>query len=240
MAVVFNAIAAHPQANSYISLAEANQYFENRDNSSAWTAAGDDQKQQVLIEATRRIDSESFRSEKLYQWQGLEFPRFGGINARSFSTSADSATSNTLVSSNITDVISMPDDYWNYGSVFFYSKGQDNYMGIYEIADFVASTGTVTTTNNFNTVPSAGDNFKLIREVPREIKWATCETALAVIEDAINEPADPNVKRQQLGDESVEYFDKGSVGVTIPAIANQMIAPYIRRAGRLEVTKMFR
>lgn len=240
MPVIFNAIAAHPQANSYISLEEANQYFENRDNSANWTAATDDQKRQALIEGTRRVDANRFKDEPLKSWQALEFPRVGGRYARVESTSVDSATVNTIVDASLQNVVYMPDDFWKYGTVAFLSRGQSNFMGLYQVSGFVASTGIITVSQNFAVVPSVSDGYQLIREIPREIKYATCETAIAVIEDAVNVIADPNVKRQQLGDESIEYFDKSSRGISIPSVARQMISPYVSRSGSIKSVPKFR
>lgn len=240
MAVVFNATASHPQANSYISLVEADQYFENRDNSSAWTAATDDQKKQSLIEGTRRVDSNRFKFQTLKDEQSLEFPRDRGKFARTFSSNIQSVTANTITDSSLTGLTSMPDDYWRYGAISFTQSGQDNFLDIKEVSDFVASTGVLTTTENFATTPSDGDGYELIREVPREIKYAVCETGVAVIEDALNVVADPNVKRQQLGDEEIEYFDKSSRTASIPSLARQLIAPYVSRMGSVRSVSKFR
>lgn len=60
--------------NSYISVADANTYFEARLGSSAWNDAGDD-KAVALIQATRSIDMQAFTGRKKTTTQNLNFPR---------------------------------------------------------------------------------------------------------------------------------------------------------------------
>lgn len=65
-------------ANTYISLADAETYFEGRANKATWTAATDANKNIALVEATRQLD-------QLFDWYGarstddqaLRFPRYG-------------------------------------------------------------------------------------------------------------------------------------------------------------------
>lgn len=66
--------------NSYVSLAEANAYFENYLYSGTWDSTDDDTKEKALITATAMIDS-SFRwyGDKTDPEQTLEFPRTSDI-----------------------------------------------------------------------------------------------------------------------------------------------------------------
>jgi hypothetical protein len=89
-----------PTANSYVSVASANSYFEVRDNSDAWDALSTSAftntstgqrvaKEQLLIQATREIDFNlRFHSAKYNQgmkgqstYQNLEFPRWDNTDA---------------------------------------------------------------------------------------------------------------------------------------------------------------
>lgn len=62
-------------ANSYISVADADTYFDERLNVSNWTGASADNKARALIMATTRIDQEKFEGEKSTTGQALKFPR---------------------------------------------------------------------------------------------------------------------------------------------------------------------
>ena len=49
-----------PDANSYVTVEEADSYFDERLNASAWAAASPEDKARALIQATRRLDQEEF------------------------------------------------------------------------------------------------------------------------------------------------------------------------------------
>lgn len=71
-----------PSANAYVSLAEANQYHDNRPAvGTTWADASDDQKAQAILWATMLMDN-------LWHWNGyvttalqaLQWPRIGLMN----------------------------------------------------------------------------------------------------------------------------------------------------------------
>ena len=57
MAATINATVKGENANSYVTLTEANSYFETVPDSTTWDNKTDDQKNRALIAATRWIDS---------------------------------------------------------------------------------------------------------------------------------------------------------------------------------------
>jgi len=61
--------------NSYISLEDAEDYFEMRLNNSDWNETTDVDKKKALITATKRIDYLNFIGRKSSSNQPLEFPR---------------------------------------------------------------------------------------------------------------------------------------------------------------------
>ena len=75
MAATINATIKGENANSYVTLAEANTYFETVPDSSTWTNKTDDQKNRSLIAATRWIDSFGFYGDRCDDGQALKFPR---------------------------------------------------------------------------------------------------------------------------------------------------------------------
>ncbi len=56
MAATIDATLQGASANSYVTLAEANAYFETTPDDSTWTDKTDDQKNRALISANRFID----------------------------------------------------------------------------------------------------------------------------------------------------------------------------------------
>lgn len=75
MAAVINATLSSASANSYVTLADANAYFETIPDSSTWTNKTDDQKNRALISATRWIDSLNFYGDRCDNGQALKWPR---------------------------------------------------------------------------------------------------------------------------------------------------------------------
>ena len=75
MAATINATIKSETANSYVTLSEANSYFETVPDSSTWTNKTDDQKNRALISATREIDNLVFYGDRCDEDQALKFPR---------------------------------------------------------------------------------------------------------------------------------------------------------------------
>jgi len=75
VAATITATLSSATANSYVTLAEANDYFETVPDSSTWTDKTDDQKNRALIAATRWIDSLVYYGDRCDNAQALKFPR---------------------------------------------------------------------------------------------------------------------------------------------------------------------
>jgi hypothetical protein len=70
-------MAATKGVNSYVTLAEANAYFENKLDVAAWIDASDPQKEQALVTATRYLDNLNWLGAVRSEDQALCFPREG-------------------------------------------------------------------------------------------------------------------------------------------------------------------
>ena len=75
MAATINATIKGENANSYVTLTEANDYFDTSPDSSTWTNKTDDQKKRALISAARWIDTLVFYGDRCDDGQALKFPR---------------------------------------------------------------------------------------------------------------------------------------------------------------------
>ena len=60
---------------SYVSLAEANEYFSSRLHADAWAEASDADKEKALAMAAKAIDRQPLRGRKTNPEQDLAFPR---------------------------------------------------------------------------------------------------------------------------------------------------------------------
>ena len=61
---------------SYVSLAEANEYFSNRLHADAWAEASDADKEKALAMAAKAIDRQPLSGRKTETGQALAFPRY--------------------------------------------------------------------------------------------------------------------------------------------------------------------
>lgn len=75
MALTIDATVGGANSNSYVTLLEANNYFEARLYSDTWNNAQDDVKNRALVMATRRIGQETFYGDRATDTQKLPFPR---------------------------------------------------------------------------------------------------------------------------------------------------------------------
>ena len=75
MAAVIDATLGGASANSYVTLADADAYFETVPDSTDWVSKSTDQKNRALISATRWIDVLSFYGKRCSETQALKWPR---------------------------------------------------------------------------------------------------------------------------------------------------------------------
>ena len=75
MAATINATLQSATANSFVTLAEANAYFETTPSSTQWDNKQDDKKNRALISATRWIDTLNFYGDRCDTNQALSWPR---------------------------------------------------------------------------------------------------------------------------------------------------------------------
>ena len=75
MPAVVDATLSGASANSYVTLAAADTYFETVPDSSDWTGKTTDAKNRALISATRWIDGLSFYGDRCTTTQALKWPR---------------------------------------------------------------------------------------------------------------------------------------------------------------------
>ena len=75
MAATITATLKSATANSYVTLAEADTYFETTPESSTWDNKSDDAKNRALISACRWIDSLNYYGTRCEDDQALKWPR---------------------------------------------------------------------------------------------------------------------------------------------------------------------
>ena len=80
MAITLDATVGGANANTYITLADANSFIEGlilSDDNAAWDGSSTDNKNRALFTAAQRIDREKFLGARVADTQALEWPRSG-------------------------------------------------------------------------------------------------------------------------------------------------------------------
>jgi len=75
MAFTFNSTAKGTAANSYVSLEDADDFFDGDPRQSIWDALTDVEKQQYLVWATNRLEYEKYGGQITSTAQRLQWPR---------------------------------------------------------------------------------------------------------------------------------------------------------------------
>lgn len=230
----------HPEANSYLSVTEADELMENRLGMyDEWNALDEDKKDRLLRIATTQIDSLRFHYDLHYpipadyrDKQALKFPR---TNSKRATGKADSVSTNYLIDTNRKNRSDEPDDFWKGGALVIYEgagKGKT-----YDVTAFELSTGKITIEGTFSPAIDTTSYYKVIQKIPTEVKLATLEQALYLLNGG-GERAKmqaEGVKSYSIGDLS-ETFGDGGYGGSLPISteARGYLSKLISRIGTIE------
>lgn len=239
MSVSIIATPTHPDANSYLTVSEADAMINSRPNTQNWADLTADQKAYTLILASSQIDALRFFDQKYYDnareyrlEQALSFPQ---RNSHSAKVKVNSAGENYITSQQLVDRVNMPDDYWIGGALVVTDntgKGQ-----VMQISDFDMATGKVTVSENFTTQPDTTSYVRLIHKVPDKVKWAVIEQALFISSGGgeRSQLQAEGVKSYSIGDLSETYADRpASTGdMPISVQARAYLKGLISRIGKV-------
>lgn len=229
----------HPDANSYATVEEADDYFVGHSNESSWAALTADQKEKALKSATRAINTYRFFSEPVYEYptdyrdkQALKFPRKCG---RQQSGKPQTIGADYFIDANLANRQDTPDNYWRYGVVvinFGTGKGKT-----YDVTAFDMATGRITVDGDFSPALDATSTYRLIYRIPIEVKYAAMEQAL-YISGGGGERARlqaEGVKSYSIGDLSETFGDGQGGGATayLTPEAKGFLKGFISKIGRI-------
>ncbi|MCK9461593.1 MAG: hypothetical protein M0R80_18345 [Proteobacteria bacterium] len=228
--IELNTIPTDRNANSYVSLAEANEYFSDfYYGDTVWSGATDTDKKSVLKMAMRIIDRFRFHGEKFDDLQVLKFPRSESDIA---SGTASSGGVDHIICSSLANRIEFPDDIFKYGGIEVLSG--TNKWEKRQISGFVRSTGRINFLTNFSVACDDTTSFRIIDQVPLKVKHAQCEIAKWILEGKNTS------SRLQLQAEGVSSFSVGDLSETydksvdinlIPVEAKVLLGGYISKIG---------
>lgn len=94
MAITINATVGDANANSYVTEAEADTYFEGRLNSTAYTGASAADKIASLVQGAKLLDTLTWVGFKRDNIQALRWPRVGMYNRDGYQISSEEIPDN--------------------------------------------------------------------------------------------------------------------------------------------------
>ena len=89
MSFTFDATPKGAAANSYGTLAEADDYFAGRQGATAWAPLSNTVKEKWLVTACNRLEAETYLGEKTVSGQRLKHPRTGIIDEAGYEWDPD-------------------------------------------------------------------------------------------------------------------------------------------------------
>jgi hypothetical protein len=207
--MALNTILSHPDQNSYVTIAEANDYLAIKQNYLHWAGLSTTQKEGFLKASALQMNELRFRGSEIYdrakdyrKGQNLAFPRlrYGDVQY-------GNATSSTSTSVSILQLANqqyLPDDVFN-GGVAVIREGTGRGQTV-AITDWVSSTGTAIVAS-WTTQPDTTSAISLILPVDDKVKYAQIEQAYFLSqykdEDVLNMIS--GVQSYNIGDLSETY-----------------------------------
>ncbi len=222
----FNSDLAQVDSTSYVTVADADDYFTSRLGSTEWDTASAGDKQNSLMMATRDIDKNRFLGSKWRFDQSLKWPRiFNKDTVARFRTGSrtlgmwfdtitqfiNSAADDThFIINSLIETGELPGNrpanYWALGQVEVVAG-----TAVGDIRRVSASsriTGEITVGSAFSSTLDTTSKVILTFKIPQSLVEATCEQALFKLRNADNKRSSlisQGVKKITVGNTTEEY-----------------------------------
>lgn len=234
----FNPKLGDLDANTYVTLREANEYIKNNFyHPDDWDNLTLEGRRRVLVQAAKDIDAFNYRDKPYYKSQSLAFPR-SDHETYSGTASINVATTGTLRGLNLysSTYNNIPDDYFKEGAVRI--KAGNNFRQTRRISSSVASKaggyGELTLSSPFSSNVVASDQFVVFKPIQQEIKDAQCEQALYIIAAEFYKYADyvhAGIGYIRTGDLGISFKDaqKGVPDSKVCVKARRLLGRFMRK-----------
>lgn len=234
----------HPQQNSYVTVNQANTYFDNRRDVTEWDNLNSTEKEEILIQAAKDIDVYNFIGERYYDSQGLSFPR--RVRAVWLGTEShevvigNCGTPITINSFRHTSLWSTvygkyPTSYWKYGTVHITSGTAAR--SVSNIASSNVTNGSITLDENMSAVPTTNSAFIVFAPIDDKIARAQLEQALFLLKNSDIETyvnlKELGVKRVEIGRARVDFKDGALGRQAVSPESRKLLSKWIRSQVRI-------
>ena len=179
--MLINSVYGHWEANSYVSLAEADDYFARHPEQATWDYQAEASKEGALIHATRWLDHvpDFVVGARLFS----EAPRAQALRHPTEAADVISGTATGGALAYLSDTsLANPESYrsneFKYGSIEITGG-----TGIYSrttITLFNVTTGVVSVVPNFDDLIDATSDYSIVYPLAADLKNAVCELALYI------------------------------------------------------------
>jgi hypothetical protein len=224
--MALNTILSHPEQNSYVTVAEANDYLLTKQGYDVWAFLSTAKKEAFLKQSALQMNELRYKGEEVYdrdkdyrREQKLAFPRvyYNTLNYGNVS----SATATTVSVLQLGGQSYLADDVLNGGTVVVRDgagRGQ-----VVTITDWTSSTGTATVAG-WTTQPDTTSSVLFIAPVDDKVKYAQIEQAYFLSqykdEDILNIIS--GVESYRIGDLSETY---GGANVRFALVGGRPFSP---------------
>lgn len=236
--ITLNAKLGDPDANSYVTIEEANSYIRNaRGHTDTWDTLSVEGKKRLLIEAAREIDKFNFIGEKYYDFQALQFPRddHDTLTGDVATPITNTSFKNTSFTSDTYGAKRNNTNYWKYGSIHITAATPLGDTRL--ISGSNTTTDVVTISEAFTATPTTNTDFIAFEPLDTEIKNAQCEQALFILDSIGNETVTSYgsyAKSVRIGDVTVNFKD--GVAGSRSSVSNKskiLLSKWIKRHRRV-------
>lgn len=236
--VPYNPKLGDSNANTYVTLREANEYIKNSFyHPDQWDNLTLEGRKRVLIQAAKDIDSFNYRDKPYYDSQALAFPR-SDHETYSGTASINTATTGTLRGTNLysSTYNKVPDNYFKNGTVHI--KEGNNSRQVRMISSSVASEaggyGDVVVSSPFSSNVVASDQYLVFKPIYQEVKDAQCEQAMHIIAKEFYKYADythAGIGYIRTGDLGISFKDppKGVPDSKICVKSRRLLGRFMRK-----------
>jgi hypothetical protein len=219
--------------NSYVSLSQAEDYFDTRSETTNWDNLATTAKESALIQAARDLQRFNFIEEPYYDSQNLIFP----LESHEVVTGkcATPITNTSFRNSNLysSTYNEMPEDYWKYGTVHITSGTP--LRDTRAISNSNVVNGSITIASAFSATPTTNTSFLIFAPLDPLIYDAQCEQALYLLDNvgisSYTVYTNLGAESVSIGDVSVTFGD-GSSSYKIPFSpgAKKLLSRWIKRS----------
>ena len=221
--------------DSYVSISQANTYFDNRRDTTSWDDLSTANKEVVLKQAANDLGRFNFIEDKYYPNQGLAFPLESHDVVTGNCGTPFSTTSFRNTGLYSTTYGEMPTNFWKYGTIHI-TVG----TAIRDIREIILSNvtnGSVTASTAYSATPTANSQFIAFEPIYEEVRHAQCEQALYILD---NGNLSDLQGYKELGAESIKIGDaaitlvRGNMSrIALSPIARKLLSRWIKKSLRV-------